>query len=92
MTKKEFKERCTFRTYGRGKYRENAIYFDWQKTDTGTGYKYAVAASVEFMTKASLFNEFYDWVIHGIEPQYCVRYKYADQDHHRFKLPLVLTW
>lgn len=92
MTKKEFRELCSFHEYGRGRNKHNAIYFGWQSTELGTGFKYGVAASIEFMTKAELFNELYDWVVHEVEPQYCVRYKYAAQDHNRFKVPLTLNW
>ena len=63
MTKKDFKEQCSFHEYGYGKNKHNAIYFDWKDTDTGRGYKYGVAAAVEFETKAEPFNHFYDWVI-----------------------------
>jgi len=92
ITKKAFREFCSFHTYGRGRNRHNAIYFDWKQTDMGTGFKYGVAASIEFMTRAALFNELYDWVTREVEPQYCVRYKYAAQDHNRFKAPVCLNF
>ena len=92
MTKKEFKENCSFHEYGYGRNKNNAIYFDWKDNDLGRGFKYGVAAAVEFETKADLFNHFYDWVHKQVEPPYSVRYKYAAEDHNRFKTPLALNW
>lgn len=92
MTKKEFKDLCSFHEYGRGRGKHNAIYFDWKSTDIGRGFKYGVAASIEFMTKAELFNHLYDWINNEVEPPYSVRYKYASEDHKRFKVPISLNW
>ena len=63
MTKKDFKERCSFHTYTRGREKHNAIFFDWQNTDQGRGFKFAVAVSRENSTKKDLLNDLYNWVI-----------------------------
>lgn len=89
MTKKEFKERCSFHVYGRGHRRHNAIFFDWAQ---GLGFKFGVATSIENMTRAELFNDFYKWVIEEIEPSWWIRYKFASDDHARFKVPISLNF
>ena len=92
MTKKDFKERCSFHTYTRGREKHNAIFFDWQNTDQGRGFKFAVAVSRENSTKKDLLNDLYNWVINGVEPSWWIRYKYAETDSKRFKTPLALNF
>jgi len=93
MTKKQFKETCDLtHVYGRGQNRHNAIYFDWQVTDKGRGFKYGVAASIQNSTKAELFNAMYDWVIKGISLPWWIRYKFAETDEKRFKVPISLNF
>lgn len=94
MTKKEFKEMCSFHTYRGHRTKINAIFFDW-KTDKATGhsfgYKYMVSSNVENLSKAELFDYFYQWVTEKIVtlPWY-INYRYADTDRNRFKVPLSL--
>jgi hypothetical protein len=92
MTKKDFKERCDFHRYTGGRERHNVIFFDWKVTDEGRGFKFAVAASTENSTKKDLFDAFFEWVTKEIEPSYWVRYKYAETDANRFKVPLALNF
>jgi len=56
MTKKEFKENCSFHVYSSTREKHNVIYFDWKVTDEGRGYKYAIAGKVGEVTKAQLLN------------------------------------
>lgn len=93
MTKKEFKERCSFHEYGKGQTKRNAIYFDW-KTDFDNdvnivGYKYMVKARVENCKKAELFNTFYKWVIESVTIPWWVEYRYAETDQKRFKVSIM---
>ena len=90
MTKKEFQERCSFHVYGRGGNKHNAIYFDWKQ---GFGFKFGVAASIENSTKRDLFLDFFDWVTGKIDqPPWWIRYKFADTDEKRFKVPIALNF
>lgn len=92
MNKKNFKELCSFNVYkGRGK-RTNVIFFEWKENDLGRGFKYAVASELENITKAELFNHFYDWIINSINLPYFIRYKYAINDKDRFKTPIALNF
>ena len=45
---------------------------------------------VNLVAKKELFDEFYEWVINGVELPYYVQYKYAKDDTERFKVPLSL--
>jgi len=96
MTKKDFKEQCnTDHCFGRGKGKVNAIYFDWKSDEFGRGFKYAAAASVENMTKAELFDEFYNWINNGVYMSYYIYSRFAQYDKQRFKLPMTFnpqTW
>ena len=93
MTKKAFKELCSFHVYGYRNPVFNAIYFD----HNGTGYKYAICENRKGLNKQQLFDLFYDWVILGKEKApFAFSYtKYAENDNERFKVPLALdfnTW
>jgi len=93
MTKKEFKDRCSFHQYGRGKSKKNAIFFDWMSEEKNgkycVGFKYMVKTSIENMTRAELFQTLWNWVMKGVEPQWWVQYKYAENDEDRFKVPIM---
>ena len=91
MTKKEFKELCSFHEYGRGKIKRNAIYFDhkYDFDNKVNGYKFMVKARVENEKKAGLFNVLYDWVTKEIQPSWWVEYKYASTDQDRFKVSIM---
>jgi hypothetical protein len=95
MTKKEFKELTDYHVYtgtGYNRIKTNVIFFGWKVTETGRGFKQAVASESRNCTKAELFNYLYDWVINQVEPPYYVRYKYAETDDQRFKVPLSLNF
>jgi hypothetical protein len=91
MTKKEFKELCSFHEYGRGKNKRNAIYFDWKSDyeNNGVGYKFMVKANVENEKKAGLFDVLYDWVNNEKQPPWWVEYRFASTDKDRFKVSLM---
>lgn len=90
MTKKEFKECCSFHQYGRGQSKKNAIFFDWkQDYQNGIcGFKFMVKTSIQNYTRAELFNILWDWVMKEIQPNYYIDYKYAENDTARFKVPI----
>ena len=91
MNKKEFKAKCNFHEYGRGKNKRNAIYFDW-KTDTknnAVGFKYMVKASVENCLKTELFNALFDWVTKEKQPSWWVEYRIATREQDRFKVSIM---
>lgn len=95
ITKKEFKERCSFHLYtgvGYNRTKTNAIFFDWQQNDDGRGFKYGVAADRENCTKADLFKHLFDWVVNDVELPYFVRYRFAQTNTQRFKTPLSLNF
>lgn len=86
MTKKTFKEMCSFHEYGSGRLKRNAIYFDRQPN----GFKFMVKANVVNISKQDLFNQLYDWVTEKIQaPDWFVDYKYAKTDEERFKVPIM---
>jgi len=92
MTKKEFKERCSFHEYGRGKNKRNAIYYDWKSDyDNGAiGFRYMVKTGVQNALKSELFNELYDWVTGKTEqPSWWVDYRYAETEKQRFKVSIM---
>lgn len=93
MTKKEFKDRCHFTDYGRGKTKKVAIFFDWLSEEINgkycVGYKYMVKTSIQNATKAELFNHFYDWVMKQVNLPWWINYRYAENDENRFKVPIV---
>ena len=93
ITKKEFKTKCSFHEYGRGKNKINTIYFDWHTSHEGNfaGYKYMVNAAVCDCKKDELLQAMYNWVIK--EDQlipYYIDYKYAATDKDRFKVQLTM--
>jgi hypothetical protein len=95
MTKKEFKEKCRFDLYsgvGYNRTKTNAIFFDWQETEQGRGFKFGVAANRTNCSKADLFKHLYDWVEKEISLPYYVRYKLAETDAQRFKTPISLNF
>ena len=89
MSKKSFKEMCSFHEYGKGKTKRNAIYFDWKENDEGRGFKYMVKARVENATKKELFDVLYDWVANEVQPPWYVEYRYAHVDEKRFKVSIM---
>jgi hypothetical protein len=91
MTKKEFREKCSFHTYGKGGGRSNAIFYDWQNGNgyKWLGFKFMVKSNVRNIRKQDLFDILYDWVNDNIHPPYYVTYKYAETDEERFKVPLI---
>ena len=92
MTKKEFKEKTHSHVYSGNRTKTNVLFFDWQETNNGRGFKYGVASDVDNCCKKDLFNHLFDWVVNNIEPPYFVRYKYAMTDRQRFKTPLSLNF
>jgi len=94
-TKKEFKERCSFHLYtgvGYNRTKTNVIFFDWQDTENGRGFKYGVAADRTNCSKADLFKHLFEWVTKEVSLPYYVRYKFAETDANRFKTPISLTF
>lgn len=92
MTKKEFKTRCSFHEYGRGKNKRNAIYYDWKSDfdNKAVGFRFMVKCAVEDALKAELFNELYDWVNSKIQqPSWWIDYKYAQTEQDRFKVSIM---
>ena len=91
MTKKDFKEKCSFHEYGKGKEKRNAIYYDWSNDyeNNSLGFKYMVKASVENSSKAELFNILYEWVIKMIMLPWWVTYRFAETEQNRFKVSIM---
>jgi hypothetical protein len=95
LTKKEFKEMCSFHRYTGSGVVLNAIFFDWKSERTPTGYtvgfKYMVKGYTRECTKKQLFDLLYGWVTNGITtmPHYA-DYKFAETDDQRFKVPLSM--
>ncbi len=95
MTKKAFKEKCSFHEYvdyNGHRIKHNVIYFDWKDCGTTRGYKYAVALDIKNGTRKELFDALYDWVTKEIVPVWYIRYKYAETDDKRFKVGLSLKF
>jgi hypothetical protein len=100
MTKKQFKADCNEQTYtgvSGNKTKINALYFDYkegQDKETGKsfrGYKYMVASNVKNISKAKLFDLFYDWVEKGTNLPYYVDSKIANHDVDRFRISLSIS-
>lgn len=92
MTKKEFKERCSFHEYGKGQNKRNAIYFGsgHDKDGRWLGFQFMVKSGVQSIGKQDLFNVLYDWVNERInQPPYYVQYRYAETDEQRFKVSFM---
>lgn len=100
ISKKEFKTKCYFNEYGRGKNKVNAIWFDWltkarienprYEKDYFAGYKFMVSADVRDCKKDELFTVMYNWVLKQENVPWYVNYKYAETDNQRFKVPLSM--
>jgi len=92
MTKKEFKDLCSFHEYGKGQNKRNAIYYDWKSDfdNKAVGFRFMVKTSIQNALKSELFNELYDWV-HGKiqQPSYWVLYRYAATEQDRFKVSIM---
>ena len=92
LTKKEFLEYCSYHKYT-GKPKENnvnALFFDWQSNDNGTGYKYCVYARAIKATKQDLINSLYDYIKGRInDTPYYIQLLIAQNDAQRFKVPLM---
>jgi hypothetical protein len=94
MTKKDFKERCSFHQYGKGMSKKNAIFFDWQDgySDNAiryNGFKFMVWSKVDRFKRKELFDILYLWVNQIMYVPECP-YRFADTDEKRFKVPLSL--
>lgn len=91
ISKKELIARSYITTYKGNGQRFPAIYFDWQKTDSATGYKYLM---VGFMvTKKELVDRFHHYLTNGMigwSPEY--RLRVASDDSKRFKVQLSGAW
>jgi hypothetical protein len=92
MTKKEFKEGCSFHEFGSGKTKVNAIYFDWKSDEFGRGFKYGVAMEIENGTRADLFDHMYNWIHNGIYLPHYIYSRYAQYDIQRFKAPITFSY
>lgn len=99
MTKSDFKDRCNDQTYtgwNGHRVRVNAFFFDWKQGTTADGkyfggYKYMVSTNVKNLSKAKLFDYFYQWITEKItQLPYYINYRYAENDTDRFKVPLSL--
>ena len=89
MTKKEFKERCGVHIYGKGKRKLNAIYFDWKRSEDGTGYKFVVKAQIGNCKLTELYNHLYNWAMNEVQLPYFIQYKFAETDDKRFKVQIT---
>ena len=94
ITKKKFRELCSFHEYGKGQTKRNAIYFDWLPWNGDVenhieGYKYMVKARVENAKKSELFDILYNWVVNEVPVPWYVEYRYAHTDDKRFKVSLM---
>jgi len=91
MTKKAFKERCSFHEYGSGRQKRNAIYFDWKSDvkNNAVGFKFMVKANIVDCKRNELFNAMYDWVTKSIQPDWFIQYRFAETDDKRFKVSLM---
>lgn len=106
MTKKDFIKDCDFHVYTGSRQKYNVIYFDYKvirdenaepdelmgKPIIARGFKFGVALDIKNGTKAELIKHAYNWIIKGIELPWYVRYKLAENDAKRFKVPLSLNW
>jgi hypothetical protein len=96
ITKKSFIEMCNFHVYtgwNGSRTKHNVIYFDYLSNDNCRGFKFAVAMDIKQGNKQELINQLYNWVTGKVqEPDYYVRYKYAETDDKRFKVGLSLNW
>jgi len=107
MTKKDFIKNCDFHVYtGGGGKKHNVIYFDYKiirdenaepdelmgKPIIARGFKYGIALDIKDGTKAELIKLAYNWIVKEIELPWYVRYKLAETDVKRFKVPLSLNW
>jgi len=86
LTKKEFKELCSFHEYGGGPNKRNAIYYGYKQD---YGWKFMVKGIVSEVKKNELLDILYDWVMDDIEPPYWVQSNYAKNDNRRFKIAVV---
>jgi hypothetical protein len=89
MTKKDFNAKADYHSYG--KYL-HAIFFDWQETNDGRGFKYMIKCRKNLMTKKDLMNVLYEWAIKDNKDafSYFVGYKFAQTDADRFKVPVAM--
>ena len=102
MTKKAFKDLCSFTAFtGRG-VKFNAIYFDWREptytdNDNQRGWKYGITANVKSINKKELFDIFYNWINDMNDSKLTILRKmytyirYAETDQQRFKSPISLN-
>ena len=90
---------CTNQTYtgwNGHRIRINAFFFDFKQGTTADGkyfggYKFMVSTDIKNYKKAELLDFFYQWVTEKIpQPNYYIKYKYAETDEKRFKVPIGL--
>lgn len=89
MTKKEFREYTSYHQYG--KRNENgviAMFFGWNETNEGTGYKFAVYARATNSNKKELENNLYNLVFNNQDTDWWINCAIAPTDKQRFKVPL----
>ena len=100
MTKKDFKNECSYHVYGKGKNKKNAIFFDWKSgmstipTENGVyynfcGYKFMVSSNVQRFSKKELSDIMYLWISQEMYIPECP-YRFADTNEKRFKVPLSM--
>ncbi|MCK9543420.1 MAG: hypothetical protein M0R03_15475 [Novosphingobium sp.] len=90
MTKKDFRERCSFHHYGtRRDSSLKAIFFDWQEGENFRGYKYCVFARTCNATKAELENALFELVTEEKNTPWYIQTIVAQKDEQRFKVPIM---
>lgn len=91
ITKKAFKEACSFHEYGKGQNKRNAIYYGLVNGDHlgYRGFRFMVKSEVRLLNKHELFNMFYLWVTEGVTPTWQATYRYAQTDDEAFKVSLM---
>lgn len=90
MTKKDFREKCSFHHYGtRRDSSLKAIFFDWQQGENFRGYKYCVFARSTNATKAELENALYNLITKEENTEWYIQTIVAQTDEQRFRVPLM---
>ena len=91
ISKKELIARSYITVYKGSGQRFPAIYFDWQKTESGTGYKYLMVGFQ--VTQKELIDTFQDYLKNGKYGNYYnFRLRVASDDSKRFKAQLSGAW
>jgi len=90
MTKKDFRERCSFHHYGtRRDSSLKVIFFDWQVGENFSGYKYCVFARSCNATKVELENALFELVTEEKDTPWYIQTIVAQKDEQRFKVPIM---